>query len=133
MKYILIALFLGVSILAQAKEDRLTKEEFLNRVENGTISLERAPVMGLPPAIQQKIIDKTRQNYPRFKEVMWYVHYIKDNNYLYSLFFDWTLDQCSLRIEKIDPKLGKPNEKTMDVVGQRVKKSYCDRVCGENL
>lgn len=133
MKYILFALFLGFSISAQTKEDRLTKEEFLNRVENGTISLERAPVMGLPPAIQQKIIDKTKQKYPRFKEVMWYVHYIKDNNYIYSLFFDWTLDQCSLRIEKIDPKLGKPNEKTMDVVGQRVKKSYCDRVCGENL
>ena len=135
MKSIIALLFIFLLSISSvfAKEDRLTKEEFLSRVEKGTISLERAPVMSLTPPVQQNLMEKIKQKYPRFQEVMWYVHYVRDNNFLYSLFFDWTLDQCSLRIERIDPKLGKPNEKTMDIVGQRVKKSYCDRVYGENL
>jgi hypothetical protein len=126
-----ILLFSVTSVFA--KDDRLTKEEFLSRVENGTITLERAPVMSLPAPIADKVQEKIREKYPRFKDELWYVHYITDNSYMYSLFFDWTLDQCSLRIEKIDPKLKKPNERTMDTVGQRVKKSYCDKVYMINI
>ena len=129
--FILVGILLAEATLASDR--RLTKEEFLSRVERGTLSLERGPIMAIPEALVEKIQAKMRAKYPKFKPEMWYVNYITDNSYIYSLFFDWTLDQCLLRIEKIDPRLGKPNEKTMDVNGQVVKKMYCDKAYGKSF
>lgn len=128
--FLLLLIFFCSVASVFAKPERLTKEEFLSRIDNGTVTLDRSPIMSIPPGIQKKVTDKIKQKYPNFKDHMWYFCYIKDNNFMYSLFFDWTLNACILRIEELDKKTGKPTEKTLDLDGQRVKKSYCDKVYG---
>lgn len=132
MKSILLLSFM-IASTAFASEHRLTKEEFLSGVDKGTIGLERAPVLSLPAQVQAKVLDAQRKAFPAFKSEMFYVSYIKDNKFIYSLFFEWPTNRCLLRIEEIDEKLGKPNEKTLDPNGQSVEKKYCEKSLGIKL
>lgn len=119
--------------LAHASDNRLTKEEFLSKVDNGKIQLEREMVFNLPSNILAQEEDKIKLTYPAFKSEMFYVGYIKDNKVMYSLFFNWTYPQCELRIEELDAKTGKASGKTADVKGQKVDKKYCAKFLGINL
>lgn len=112
---------------AFAKSERLTKEEFLSRIDNGTIKLEKAPIMNIPSDIENKILNNLKGKYPHFKDQMWYFAYIKDNNFMYSLFFDWTTESCVLRIEELDKKTGRQTVSSLDIHGQKIKKSYCNK------
>ena len=119
-----------ISTSGFAGDQRLTKEEFLDGVDKGTITLEHAPILALPENVLSEVFKIQRKSFPGFKNEMFYAHFIKDNKFIYSLFFEWTTNRCLLRIEEIDPKLGKPNEKTMDPNGQPVEKKYCDKALG---
>lgn len=133
------SLFISVFLLSLtvssvfAGDHRLTKEEFLSGVEKGTITLDRAPVLAVSPAAMEKVFSAQRKAFPIFKPEMFYVAFIKDNKFIYSLFFEWASNRCLLRIEELDAKLGKPNEKTMDPNGQQVEKKYCEKALGTKL
>jgi hypothetical protein len=129
LSLILLIFLLSVASVF-AKSERLTKEEFLSRIENGSITLEKAPIMSVPANFQKHMLDKIKEKYPNFKDQMWYFAYIKDNNFMYSLFFDWTSDSCVLRIEELDKKTGRQTVNSVDIHGQKVKKSYCDKGFG---
>lgn len=124
---------LFASVAAHAGDERLTKEQFLSGVSSGRIQLDRELVFNLPSNILDQTEDKIKLQFPAFKHEMMYAGYIKDNKFIYSLFFNWTVPECQLRIEELDKKTGKPNAQTLDPKGQKVDKQYCSKFLGINL
>jgi hypothetical protein len=119
--------------LVNASDNRLTKDEFLQRVLNGLLILDRDPALAYNPNILQKMVDKQRKYYPDLSVDNFYVYEIRDNNFNYQLFWEFYSGLCKLRIEELDKTTNKPNVKTIDIEGQKVDKKYCDKVYGKVL
>jgi len=130
MRKAFLLCLMTLSTLVYARDHRVTKEEFLDLVIKGSISLERSPIWALPPNYIDKIFETEKKKWPALKEEMLYYYYYNDNKFRYTLNIDWSYPSCLLRIEEVDPTIGKPNAKTLDPVGQTIDKKYCEKVFG---
>jgi len=89
-----ILFLLIFSISAFAKDYKLSKDEFLERFDKGTLSLERAPVLAASPDLIERFIGSQKKEFPGFKEEMFYAGYVKSNAYTYILFYEWYNRGC---------------------------------------
>jgi hypothetical protein len=126
-------LSLLASSISFGSDNRLTKEEFLQRVDTGQLQLDRGVVFAVPDAIKQKIVEKQRLLYPDMRDDNLYYFYIRDNNFEYSLFWAWDHVTCELRIEELDKKTHRQTGNSVDPKGQKVEKKYCDKAYGRKL
>ena len=134
-KFILYSFLIASSGVSNSfgSENRLTKEEFLQRVDSGQLQLDRSPIFVGPPAMMQNIVEKQRLLYPDMRDDNLYYFYIRDNNFEYSLFWAWDHVTCEMRIEELDKKTHRQTAKGVDPKGQKVEKKYCDKVYGRKL
>ena len=117
MKYfVLISLLF--SSLAFAKDYKLSKNEFLKKLDEGRVSLDKTPLNNIPEQIFPQLIQKMKQQYPDFQREMWYVAYIDSNNYRYFVFYEWYNRGCIFGIQETK-KYGKNKSSTTVVKGGR--------------
>lgn len=73
---------------------QISKDEMLKRIEKDTASFQRAPLYPLPQELTDKMVERTKARYPKFKESMWYYNYVLDKGYYNIVFYDWTAEEC---------------------------------------
>ena len=86
--------FLFAFIGAASANAQVSKSELLSRIDKDKVTFQRAPLYMVPAQLTQKLLERTKARYPKFKESMWYYHYVIDNGYYNMVFFDWTGDEC---------------------------------------
>lgn len=85
----MIAIHVVAASLAYAKDYELTKEELLRKIDNGTVSMEKAPVMSLPADAYRMIMESQKKEFPGFRDEMFYYSYVSSNEFRYMIFFEW--------------------------------------------
>ena len=128
MAFLLVLLFSSLSF-AQS-EIKLTKEEFLQRLESGTIIMNKDPLFTIPENDKVKIMDNFKKNYPNFKDAYWFVPNLKTNKYLYTVFYQWPTRSCLYRVEDLDPVTKKVKTESIDPKGQNIDRKYCEKAYG---
>lgn len=131
MKILLILTTLLFSLTSQSQVLKLTKNEFLKKIDQGKIQFQIIPVareigiatlmkiseLTTPPElsetdirkIEQAIIKDNAMKYSYFQAEMFNVRYMQDGPWRYSITFDFaTTRQCTLRVEKVDFTCGNP-------------------------
>lgn len=119
---------------AWAKDYKLSKEEFLSRLDNGTITLEKAPIVAVPPNILEELIKSQRKEFPGFKDAMFYAAYVKSNEFTYFVFYEWYDRGCVFGItEPKKFKNGGSEQALGDAAVQenksyeKIDKKYCEK------
>ena len=137
MKYfVLISLLF--SSLAFAKDYKLSKNEFLKKLDEGRVSLDKTPLNNIPEQIFPQLIQKMKQQYPDFQREMWYVAYIDSNNYRYFVFYEWYNRGCIFGIQETK-KYGKNNADNWMQAAKEMQsysaidKKYCEQALGITL
>ena len=122
--------------LAYAKDYQLSKDEFLSKVEQGTITLERSPVLSLPADVTKIAIEGQKRDFPGFREEMWYVAYIKSNDYTYFIFFEWYNRGCVFGTTQPASFKGAEGKKGGELAKKeyesysKIDKKYCEKALG---
>jgi hypothetical protein len=131
--YLSTLLILLGSYSCWATDHVLTQAQFLSRIMDNSLMLDRALIYNLPPNFLKDMFDKQKAQYPWFKEEMEYAEYYKDNKWMYTINYDWSNKTCLLRIEELSPETGRPTVDTVDGKGTVIDKKYCDKVYGTTL
>lgn len=134
--FIILAIYLGAMSLAYAKDYKLTKDEFLSRVEKGDITLDRTPVLSLPPDVTKVAIEGQKKEFPGFREEMWYVGNINSNKYTYFIFFEWYGRGCIFGMTEPAKYKGAEGKKGGELAQkendsyEKIDKKYCEKALG---
>ena len=89
-----IFIFIIISLSAFAKDYKLSKSEFLERFDKGTLALEKAPVIAASPDLIERFINSQKKEFPGFMDEMFYVGYVKSNSFTYIIFYEWYNRGC---------------------------------------
>ena len=133
---IVFTIHFGAASLAFADYE-LNKSELLQKIDNGTVSMEKSPVMSLPADLYRITIENQKKEFPGFREEMFYYAYVNSNNMRYMIFFEWYDRGCIFGKTKpmgTDSKLSgkafyelskKENESY-----EKIDKKYCEKLLG---
>lgn len=144
MKLVTLAIF-GLASLCLpsfAGEAKLSKDEFLKLLSLNKLALEKTPYVfpifdengkprlytNLPPEMQKHLTDKAKERSREFTESMWFIHYVKTNQYVYSVVYEWERGKCIFRTEEIDPSIKAVPADKVDMSGQEIPITYCERL-----
>jgi hypothetical protein len=86
---IIAALLFSISAGAQ-----ISTKDMLSRIDNDKITLQRAPLVNVPAQIRDKELEMLHAQFPKFKDSMWYMAYVKENGYSNIIRYDWSSDEC---------------------------------------
>lgn len=133
IKYILSLILLQSSLAFGQADIKLSKEEFVQRLERNEISMSKVPYMPVPENIKKEFFKKLKTKYPNFKEEFWFVNELRTNKYIYTIYYEYyTLgsNKCVFRAEGFDrnTKLYVPTE--IDVKGQPIDVKHCEKLYG---
>lgn len=138
LSFILILLF---SSSIYSADYKLTKSEFLKKFEDGSIKLERTPMIsGVQPEVLQRLVESNKKKYPSFKDQMFYVGYIESNKYRYFIFYEWFDRGCmfgstvigmfkDVKDDETAGKMAKEENKTYEKIDTK----YCEKVLGIDI
>jgi hypothetical protein len=135
-KIISIICFMLISFNSYA-EFKLSKDEFLKKIDAKTITLQKTPIIaGLPPNAIQKLIEGQKTRYTSFKDEMFYVGYIETNEYRYFVFYEWYDRGCIFGSTQMSQYKNVPDE----VAGgravaenktyEKIDNKYCENMLG---
>jgi hypothetical protein len=130
---LLAVILSSLSSSALASDNKLTKEEFLARVSSNSMVLDRGPVFAIPDAVRMKVVEEQKKRYPEMRPDNLYYYYYRDNNFEYSIFWEWDRFSCRLRIEGLDKTTHRATGKTADPDGQQIDKKFCEKLYGRKL
>lgn len=83
-------LLLLISSFLFSSELTMTKDEFLKRFDQGSLSLEKAPVLpGIDADLIKTLIDSNKKEFPGFQDEMFYIAYVNTNQYSYMIMYEW--------------------------------------------
>lgn len=140
MKKLIILSLLFVSTVSWAKDYKLSKSEFLSRLDQGTITLERVPVMAAAPELIERSLISQKKEFPGFKDEMFYVSYVKSNEFTYFVFYEWYNRGCIFGITEpksyprasSDKARGSMANEEMNSY-EKIDTKYCEKVLGTSL
>lgn len=114
-------------------ELKLTKEEFLKKVIEGQITMQKDPLFPVSDSNREKLMAHFHSKYPSFKDAYWFVPTLRTNDYQYTLFFEWPTRNCLYRVEGIDRSTRQIIKSTMDPKGTAVDIKYCEKAYGQKI
>lgn len=136
----LLVLGLLISLSAFAKDYKLSKSEFLSRLDQGTLSLEKTPSVVATPDYISRLISSQKKEFPGFKEEMFYVSYVKSNDYTYFIFYEWYNRGCIFGITEPKKYVRASSDESRGAMAtaemnsyERVDNKYCEKVLGTTL
>ena len=144
---ILSSIILSLSILLPAvsfsAEKKLSKEEFLQMMENGKISFDKIfllPLQGKDKDgktfnIQKEIVmGVIRQKNPNMPDEFFWILSRKTNEYQYTVFYDYQNRKCTYRAEKIvSSNSTSTTYAEVDPQGQTIDVKYCEMGYGVKI
>lgn len=125
--------------MAAAQDSKkLSKKDFLLRLDNNSLNLEKAPsVANLSQEIISGIIQSQKKEFPGFKEEMFYIAYVKSGNYTYFVFYEWYDRGCVFGSSDKRKYEGTKNGEALNDFAveelksyEKIHKKYCDKVLG---
>ena len=138
-RFIALSLLL-ISVSAWAKDYKLSKSEFLSRLDQGTITLEKVPVMAAAPELIERSITSQKKEFPGFKDEMFYISYVKSNEFTYFIVYEWYNRGCIFGITEpkayqrasSDQSRGSMATDEMNSY-EKIDNKYCEKVLGTSL
>jgi hypothetical protein len=73
---------------------QIAKSDMLSRIDHDNISFQRAPYINVPSQITEKLLERQHVQYPKFKDNMWYMAYVKESGFTNIIHYDWSADEC---------------------------------------
>lgn len=140
MKKIILLGLTFLSLSSFAKDYKLTKSEFLSRLDQGTLTLEKAPSIAVAPELIDRLITSQKKEFPGFKDEMFYISYVKSNDYTYFVFYEWYDRGCIFG--STEPKAysrASSDEARGSLANNELKgyetiaNKYCEKVLGVSL
>ena len=138
--FLLTAILATISSPVWAKDYKLSKSEFLSRLDQGTITLEKVPSVAANPEIIQRLLDSQKKEFPGFKDEMFYVSYTKSNDYTYFVFYEWYDRGCIYGVtepkafERASSDASRGSMATDEKNSyETIDKKYCEKVLGTSL
>jgi hypothetical protein len=86
--------FVLVIFCVQSARSQIAQSDMASKIDGNKITLLRAPLVNVPSQITSKLIERQKARFPKFKESMWYYHYVVTNGFYNIVFYDWTADEC---------------------------------------
>lgn len=133
IKLVLPLLLIASSVLA--KDYKMDKSEFLSRLDSGSITLERTPMSPLPDNLLTQFLASQKKEFPGFKDEMFYVGYIKSNNYIYMVFYEYYDRGCVFGVSEPKKFQGSGSDAAKGEMAkaemnsyQKIDKKYCEKV-----
>jgi hypothetical protein len=131
----LVLLFLSISFfssLSFGEEFKLTKDEFLKKLEMGTVTMSKDPLFpGLSEGMKNGAAEMYKAKYPNFQSAYLFVPTVRTNKYCYSVVYEWPLHKCVFRIDTVSKDPKKPiKREDVDIEGTVVDKKYCEMAYG---
>ena len=124
-----------LSRVCEASESKLSASEFTTLYDAGKLTLHRAPILPAPDNIIIKAASMQKTKNKQFKDSFLYPNYLKTDNYLYSVFYEWWSGRCVFRAEMYKPK--NPSSPTAerqierpDPTGEAIDIKYCEQMFG---
>lgn len=132
---LILVMFSSVSF---AKDYKLTKDEFLKKIDEGRVTLEKTPIANVPENIRPQLVASQKKQFPQFEEEMWYVGYVQSDNFRYFVFYEWYNRGCIFGISE-PSKYGKDNQQNWTQAAKEMQsyepidKKYCEKYLGIDL
>lgn len=128
---LLASIILFGSIAFAQEEVKLTKDEFLSRLDKGSITLKKDPLFpGLNEAQRKEFLMKMKSKNPSFKEAFWFVPNLRTNNFVYTVFYEWPTRKCYFRAEGFDRNKKEYKRDEIDPAGTVIPVKYCEKAYG---
>lgn len=102
-------------ILTSVANAQIAKSDMLNRIDHDKVTFQRAPMVNVPSQITEKVLERQHQHFPKFKDSMWYMAYVKENGYTNIIHYDWSADECYYIVFN-DEALKKKSKEVLDFV-----------------
>ena len=139
MKF-LIAFSLLFSSMAFAKDYKLSKSEFLSRLDQGTITLEKVPSVAANPELIDRLLTSQKKEFPGFKDEMFYVSYVKSNDFTYFVFYEWYDRGCIYGVTEPKAYSRASSDSSRGTLAnnelssyEKIDKKHCEKVLGVSL
>lgn len=130
----LITLLL-IAQTAFAVEFELSKDEFLKKFENNTLTLERSPIIaGLPPTAIKQLIEGQKKQFSSFKDEMFYAGILTTNTYRYFIFYEWYDRGCVFgktqmsKYKNVSDKLAYERALEENKTYEKIDNKYCEKL-----
>lgn len=133
----LFLFFILISSNLFAKDYLLSRKEFLDRLDAGTLALDKAPIFTTTPDIIDRMIQAQKKEFPGFQDGMFYYAYVKSNAYTYFVFYEWYRRGCVWGYTEDKKYQNASSDETRGSMAtaeqenyEKIDKKYCTQILG---